>query len=250
MIWNQNKAWGLAAQAQFQNEITDGIFKQHARKLFHGCWLISPKSIGFHKFRFCVFVHDKLVKHSSDEIEPKLLLGENDRPFYAIAEYMKNAGVGIIYAVPSAMTHEFSFDTFAQKDYSSVTWNLFFYEKEKLVKKPDRNFFEEWEGNRGRASYTKKKWENITTRNMFQNMNIEKLESMLLNELFVTGYVRSTMKKPIADLYDIDGFVISLSQKHILPIELKEKFPVLKERALLWNRCRKSIDAVENMRPK
>jgi hypothetical protein len=228
-IWKQNKAWGLAAQVQFENEIADGIFREHSRKLFHGCWLVSPKTIGFHKIRFCVFVHDKLI-NSPDEIDPKLLLGEKDRPFYAIAEYMKNAGVGIIYAVPSAVTPEFSFEAFARKDFSSVIWNLFFYEKEKLAKKPDSSLFQYWEGNRGRATFTKKKWENIITRNMLKKMKVDKLRSMLLNELFITGYLRSTMKKPIADLYDVDGFLISLSQKHILPIELKEKFPVLKDR--------------------
>jgi hypothetical protein len=33
------------------------------------------------------------------------------------------------------------------------------------------------------------------------------------------------MKKPVCDPYDVDAFLISLSQKHIFPMEIKEKFP-------------------------
>ncbi len=61
-------------------------------------------------------------------------------------------------------------------------------------------------------------------------MEKQKLESMLLNELFYTGYLKSILKKPTNDPCDVDGFIISLSQKHILQIEMKEKFPVLKKR--------------------
>ncbi len=35
------------------------------------------------------------------------------------------------------------------------------------------------------------------------------------------------MKKPMADPYDVDKFIVSLSQKHVLPIKMKETFPVI-----------------------
>ena len=230
-IWNQNKARGIYGQAQFENEFIEGKFRKHAKKLFHGCWLISQKSIDFHKFRFCVFVHDKILKEMADKIDPSSLLGRKDKPFYAVAEFMKNAGVGIIYAVPTAPAGKLTFESLLDKDYRIPAWHVLFYENEKLVKKAHSlDFFSGWEGKRGRATYQKAKWAHPDTRLLFANLSEEKLLSMLLNELFVTGYLRAILKKPIADLYDVDGFIISLSQKHILPIELKEKFPVLTAR--------------------
>jgi hypothetical protein len=57
-IWSQNKARGLTAQANFIAEFDTGAFVKHKGKLFHGCWLLSPKSLDYYKSRFCIFVHD------------------------------------------------------------------------------------------------------------------------------------------------------------------------------------------------
>ena len=228
-VWSKNKAMGLAAQAHFEDELNNGKLKKHADKLFHGCWLISPKGIDSHRFRFCIFVHGKLLKNTSDEIDPRTFLEDRSRPFYAIAEYMNNAGIGVIYAIPSSDSGEFDFDAMFEKDYSSIKWDLFSYENEKLVKKNATEFFDKWEGT-GRPSYRKDKWSDRNIKDAFGEMEKEKLESMLLNELFYTGYLKSIVKKPTNDPYDVDGFIISLSQKHILPIEMKEKFPVLTTR--------------------
>ncbi len=132
-IWSKNKAMGLAAQASFEEEMNSGLFKKHSEKLFHGCWLVSPKSLDSHKFRFCIFVHDKLIKTTKNELDVKTVLGDGVRQFYAIAEYMDNAGVSAIYAIPSTESDDFDFESML-KDYSMLKWDLYFYENEKFVK--------------------------------------------------------------------------------------------------------------------
>src|SRR5687767_12045867 len=98
-IWNQNKARGLTAQAKLIAEFENGNFRRHKGKLFHGCWLLSPKTPEYYRSRFCVFVHGSLEKQLPDELDPLQLLHNDGRPFYAISEYMANAGIGVVYAV-------------------------------------------------------------------------------------------------------------------------------------------------------
>lgn len=224
-LWTRNKAMGLAAQIHLEDEMQTGSFKKHSGKLFQGCWLLSPNSRDSYKFRFCFFVHNKLLKTIPDELDPRTLLADRSRPFYAIAEYMNNAGVGVVYAIPTADDGLINFRSIYDRDYSSIKWNLFLYENEKLVRKSESELLGYWAG-RGRPSYNKKKWDDSKVKEAFGKMKIEQLEAMMLNELFYTGYLKSILKKSTNDPYDVDGFVISLSQKHILPIELKEKFPV------------------------
>ena len=64
-VWSKNKARGLAAQIKFEKEMQNGEFRKHKDKLIHGCWIISPKLHDSHKFRFCVFVHDELLKKTN-----------------------------------------------------------------------------------------------------------------------------------------------------------------------------------------
>jgi len=227
MVWNQNKTRGLKAQTYFENEMENGVFKKHSDKLFNGCWLISPKSFESHKTRFCVFVHNKIEKDLTPEIDPKTILSEKWRPFHAIAEFMDNAGFGVIYAIPSTKSGKIDFNSIMKKDYSSIEWNLYFYQNEKLEKEDGNDFFEQWKG-RGRPTYRKDSWNDPNLENELKQLSIEKLESMILQELFYTGYIKSIHKKVVADPYDVDSFIISLSQKHIFPVEMKEKFPVLK----------------------
>lgn len=52
----------------------------------------------------------------------------------------------------------------------------------------------------------------------------------MLNELFYAGFLKGTFKKPVNDPYDIDSFLISISQKYIFPMEIKEKFPAVSGR--------------------
>lgn len=227
-VWSKNKAKGLAAQIHLENEFKVGKLKKHADKLFSGCWLLSPRSPDSHKHRMCFFIHDVLLKDVPDELDPKQMLGEKSRPFYAIAEYMNTAGIGVVYAIASADNGSLDFKSFASRDYSFLKWNLFFYEKERLHRKTEEELFGKW-GGRGRPTYRKDEWNDDNLKKTFNSMTQQQLDALILNELFYTGYLKSILKKSANDPYDVDSFIISLSQKHILPVELKEKFPVLKK---------------------
>lgn len=227
-VWSKNKAMGLVAQAHLEKEVKSGFLKKHSDKLFQGCWLLSPKWEDWHKFRLCFFTHDKVLQSLPDQLDPKEFLGENARPFYAVAEYMSNAGIGVVYAVPTT-SGNVDLESFSNKDYSSLNWHLFLYEKEGLHRKDESYIFKTW-GDRGRPTYRKDSWNDKSLENTFIEMKIEQLDGLLLNELFYTGYLKTILKKAANDPYDVDSFIISLSQKHILPIELKEKFPVLTKR--------------------
>ena len=223
-VWSKNKARGLAAQIKFEKEMQNGEFRKHKDKLIHGCWIISPKLHDSHKFRFCVFVHDELLK-KTNITDPKSLFKDNGS-FYAIAEYMENAGIGIIYAVPTTQSGDFNFEALYNKDYSFINWDLYFYENEEFVKKNADQFFDKWE-RRGVARYRKDEWDEAQLKLSYMEMDEETLSALLLNELFYTGYLKSIKKKGANDPYDVDGFIMSLSHRHIFPIEMKEKFPVL-----------------------
>jgi hypothetical protein len=84
----------LTAQANFIAEFDTGTFVKHKGKLFHGYWLPSPKSFDYYKSGFCIFVHDSLLKPLPDETDPRSLLTNDGRPFYAVSEFMKKAGIG------------------------------------------------------------------------------------------------------------------------------------------------------------
>jgi len=225
MVWNQNKAKGLKAQVYFDDEMHHGYLQKHADKIFDGCWLISPRSFESYKSRFCVFVHDALLETSESEVDPKTILGSKWRPFYAIAEYMNNAGFGVVYAIPTTKNGRLDFDSLFKKDYSGISWSLYFYQDEKFFRKNEEEFFSRWNG-RGRPTYRKDSWVDESVEKGILQLSDEKLHSLLLHEVFYTGYLKTTMRKVVTDPYDVDGFLLSFSQKHIFPIEMKEKFPV------------------------
>ena len=229
MVWSKNKARGLAAQVYLKMEFSTGRFKKHNRKLFQGCWLTSPKSMDFYKFRMSTFVHDGILTATSPTLHPEDLLGDQARPFYAISEFMNNAGIGVSYAIATTDTGDINFDAIMDKDYSGMNWHMFLYEREEFVEKFGGEIFSTW-GERGRPGYARKPWENEELKEAFAGMTHEQLDGLILNELFYTGYMKTILRRPTNDPYDVDGFIVSLSQKHIFPIELKEKFPVLEKR--------------------
>lgn len=226
LVWSKNKAKGLTAQIRLEEQFSSGDWKKHAEKTFSGCWLLSPKSLKSYKKRHAFFVHNKILKETGDEINPQVLLGNQARPFYGIAEFLRNAGFKIIYAIPLSGNGRIDFEPFYSKNYESIKWNFFEYQNEQLVRRSENDVFDGWT-RRGMARYRKDKWENDSLRQNFLNMTQYQLDSLVLNELFYTGYLKSVQKKSADDPYDVDSFLISLSQKHIFPVELKEKFPVL-----------------------
>ena len=223
-FWPKNKAKGLLAQTIFLEEIGNNNFGRDAKEKFlPGCWLIAPKSVDFYKFRFCFFVHPKVIKTNEITAEIKELLGEKYRPFYAIAEFMNNTGIGIVYVIVHTADGNLPIDKIKERNFVGVNWHFFSFEGDGFVTRDPFEFFGRWEGSRGRASYGHGWDANIKKK--IENLSNEVLIELLLNEIFYVGFVKGTLKKPLNDSYDVDSFLMSLSQKHIFPMEIKEKFP-------------------------
>jgi len=227
MMWKEQKGRGIKAQTLFEKEFEDGSFSNRSDNIFNGCWIVSPKSIDSHKTRLCVFVSEKLEQETQSDIEIKEILGEKLKSFYGIAEFLKNAGLEVAFAIPSTSDGKINFESILKKDFSFMKWNIFRYNDENLEKQDSVGFFEKWEGS-GRATFQKTGWEDENLKSAYTSLDEKNLQSMLLHEIFYTGFLKGVIKKPTNDPYDIDGFIISQSKKHILPVEMKEKFPVLK----------------------
>lgn len=224
-LWPRNKAKGLLAQTLFTQEITKGIFGPDAvEKLMPGCWLLAPKELDFYKFRFCFFTHPNVMK-SSDVADrsPKTILGERYRPFHAIAEFMENAGVGVVYTILSTESGDLPLNEIKDRSFENVAWNFFGFQNSAFVLREPYEFFGKWGGGRGRPGPISQ-WDPLTKEKMGL-LSDEILAELLLNEIFYTGFVKIVLRKSVNDPYDVDSFLVSLSQKHIFPMEIKEKFP-------------------------
>jgi len=223
-LWPKNKAKGLLAQNIFSQEIKANSFGEDAKeKILPGCWLIAPKNDDFYKFRFCFFIHPKVVKTYETTIDIKKHLGEKYRPFHAIAEFMNNAGIGIVYVFAHTENGDLPFEKIKERNFEGINWHFFSFEGGNFVTRSPVEFFERWEGNRGQARYGSAWDKNVKEK--IQNLNDETLIGLLLNEMFFLGFVKKILHKPIKDPYDVDSFLMSLSQKHIFPMEIKEKSP-------------------------
>jgi len=221
-LWPKNKAKGLLAQAVFDNEVETGLFGNEAvDKILQGCWLLAPKETDFYKFRFSFFIHPVLLKEEPHK-SLKDILGDKYRPFHAIAEFMNNAGVGIIYAFPATKTGKLSVKEIRAKNFESLNWYFFGFSNGEFKQENPIEFFGKWQGNRGRPS-SGTPWD-AGVRERISELKEEVLTNLLLNELFYAGFVKGTLKKPVNDPYDVDSFMLSISQQHILPMEIKEKF--------------------------
>lgn len=213
--WPRNKAKGLLAQSVFYSETAK-------EKLFPGCWLISPKEENFYRYRFAVFVHPQPVISNRTLTEPKDILGDFYRPLNAVAEFMTNAGIGIAYAYAATLDGKIPLDQLAEKNFEGIDWKLFLYQNSRFIQHNPTNFFSQWPGDRGRPSHGTP-WDDEVKRKIAL-LSPDTLNEMLLNELFISGFLKSVLKKPLTDPYDVDSFIISLSQKYVFPVEIKEKF--------------------------
>ncbi len=222
-LWPKNKAKGLLAQSVFLQEISNGKFGADAEeKIVTGCWLLAPKRADFYKFRFCFFIHPTIVRIDNLTAKPKEILGKSYRPFHAIAEFMNNAGIGVIYVVPQTLTGRLMSEDI-KGSFEEIQWTFFSFKDGNFVTRDPFKFFEKWDGDRGRPSRGGN-WD-ISTKIRIGELSEKVLTALLLNELFYSGFVKGRLKKPINDPYDVDSFLISISQKHIFPMEIKEKFP-------------------------
>jgi len=223
-FWQRNKAKGLLAQTIFKEEIHKNYFGEDAKeKIISGCWLLAPKEENFYKFRFCFFVHPRFMKEDDISSDVRKILGENYRPFHALAGFMNNAGIGVVYAIPFNRDGELPLDEIKSRRFGNIEWFFLGFQKGVFCPLDINKFFGKWEGNRGRAGYGRG-WEDSVRRRM-ELLDENILTELLLNELFYTGFLKTILKKPVSDPYDIDIFLISISQKYIFPVEIKEKFP-------------------------
>ena len=223
-LWKSNKAKGLLAQGILFEELEKGTFGTDALdKILTGCWLLSPKQSDYYKFRYCFFIHPKLGKTETKQIEPKEVLGDKFRPFFAVAEFMNSASIGINYVMTSTDDGQIPLDDMKARRFQKLRWKFLCFQNGEFVQRDPFEFFQKWSGTRGRASYGKT-WD-AGIKERMQNLSGNTLEALLLNELFYTGFIKETLKKPLNDPYDVDSFLLSISQKHILPMEIKEKFP-------------------------
>lgn len=223
-FWGKNKAKGLLAQTVYLDQVERGVFGTDGKeKTFSGCWLLAPNESDFYKFRCCFFIHPAVVKKDEVDDSAKKILGDKYRPFYAIAEFMQNAGVGIVYVVPTTVDGKLSLQEIRNKRYETVHWVFFSFQNGTFIQRDSHEFFARWEGNRGRPGPITP-WD-LDTKDKILNLDFNVLTELFLNELFYTGFIKTTLKKPVKDPYDVDSFLISISQKHIFPMEIKEKFP-------------------------
>lgn len=224
-FWPRNKAKGLLAQSILTSDIEKNYFGSNAKnKFFPGCWLIAPKSIDFYKFRFSFFVHGSVVSEEQTRSikNYEQFLGNFQRPFYAIAEFLNNAGIGVVYAIPFTKDGKLPYNEIEKRIFENIGWIFMNFENGQFVKKNPIEFFNKWEGERGRASYGGN-WDEDVLKNI-EKLDEKILIELLLNELFYIGFVKSVLKKPISDPYDVDSFLMSMSQRFIFPVEIKEKF--------------------------
>lgn len=228
-MWPRNKAKGQYAQTTLTSNIFDGSFGPDAReKFFSGCWFLAPREAQFYRFRFSFFVHPSVKRIDETPATPREILGERYRPFHAISEFLNNGGIGVIYVVARTQDGTLPLQQISRRNYRDITWTFASFENGEFVQRDALDFFEEWHGGRGRPSYRKRteneQWEEQTKSN-FHTLDEDKLKELLLNELFFTGFIKAELRRSINDPYDIDSFLLSISQRHVLPIEIKEKFP-------------------------
>ena len=169
-IWTYNKAKGNIAQIRLEMEFESGKFKKHRDKLVTECWLTSPNSPSWHKLRLSTFVHDQNCKSSDESIDPERLLGSEAGKFYAISEFLSNAGFRVSYAVASSADGEIDFEALMKKDFSWMDWHVFLYDNERFRKVDGEDLFSAW-GKRGRFKFTHRNWQQAEIIDTIKNMS-------------------------------------------------------------------------------
>lgn len=223
-MWKENKAKGLLAEAVFSSEVDAGRFGADAtKKLVQGCWILASKG-NANKFRFAFFTHPDCLDVTTREIDLPGILGDKYRPLCATCEYLLYSGMGSLYVLPTTEGGSLPLDEITERDYTGIQWRLFSFGAGDFREISPEHFFRSWGGGRGRPTYNNSGWSS-ELRSKYEEVPENTLTAMLLNELFFTGYLKSELRVSPADPYDIDSFFISLSQRHIYPVEIKEKSP-------------------------
>jgi len=223
-LWPKNKAKGLLAQARFMVENVRGRFDFGACERFlPGCWLLAPKVEDFFRSRYCFSIHPETIEVGDIPDDLGDLAGDRSHVFTAVPDFMKNAGFGMVYAIPSTMDGDLPLERLHRDIFDALSWTFFVYRDGRFNQTDPHVFFADWPGNRGRRSRGTP-WD-PETRQGLETLSAEMLEEMLLHELFYSGLVKTRLKKPLNDPYDIDCFLTNTAGECILPMEIKEKYP-------------------------
>lgn len=146
-LWPKNKAKGLLAQSIFQKDILAGSFGSDANeRIFEGCWLLAPKANNFYRFRFCFFIHPKILDTASGHTNLSDLIGNRYRPFHAISEYMKNSGIGVLYAVPTARNGILPVGDLITRNFGAIEWKIFSFQNSSFIQIDTDLFFQNGQG--------------------------------------------------------------------------------------------------------
>lgn len=231
LLWPRNKAKGLLAQARFFGDVASGRFgADAANKFFPGCWLLAPKTDQFFRLRFCFFVHPQIIKTTDLPDSTNLsyfLKPDFYRPFLALTDFLYEASFGIAYCVFHNQSGEIPLADIRAKRFETLQCKIYAYTGDVFRPHDAKEFFSEsyWPGNRGRSN-AGGQWDAGTEKEM-RLLTSNQLVQFILNELFYVGVLKGLLKKPVSDPYDVDAFLLTPSQRYILPVELKEKYPAL-----------------------
>jgi hypothetical protein len=215
--WTENKAKGIMAQLLFKREMKSK-YSRYRRKFFDGCWVLAPREKDFFKFRFCFFVHSRVMKDApGEDTEPEDIMKEavEGFKFRRIASFLNRAGLEVIYAIPvgdSPLPPE------------DMRWFLYRYSsRREVLQQIDADaFFSQWEG-KGKPGQGKT-WNDRLIQD-YLGLEEDELVSLVLNDAFYTSFLKGRLRKPVSDPSDVDGFLLSFSSGIVLPLEIKEKFP-------------------------
>lgn len=207
-----NKARGMVSECSLETHLKS----QHApvaNKFLSGGWVLSPKTEEPSRYRFVLFVMPHLYE-TEDELQAAIQSREIDRGFQALATFLSQSAIGVLVtgAVSAGM----------RANPSQITWRNYSYVDEQLRLNTGNEPFERWPGNRGRAMPGDEWQTDVIER--FQAVDIEQLTSLTLRQAFFYGYLKQQLRKPFADPYDVDAFIVSFRQA-VMPVEVKEKSP-------------------------
>src|SRR3989338_1652481 len=128
LFWPKNKAKGLLAQARLFGEVLRGDFGPDANdKLLSGAWLFSPRGSDSYKFRFSFFVHPAVFNIQTVGNDLRTILNDKFRPLLAVAEFLANAGVGVVYNVPCTNDGNLPYTELKTKSFDKIHWKGFIY---------------------------------------------------------------------------------------------------------------------------
>lgn len=207
-----NKARGMVAELALQSEL--GISGSLAEsKLLSGGWLLSPKVDGAPHYRYWISVLPRLYNYP-DELHNAILNLERNRTWQAVATFMAQSGLGVIVSGALPPSPVMSLE--------NLRWQHYRYQNETLYPVEDEGPFASWPGDRGRASKGDDWQPEVLDR--FYRATETALTELVLRQAFFYGYLKSHLRKPVEDPYDVDAFVVGFSGT-VMPMEIKEKSP-------------------------